>query len=561
MSPTDTRISAASQLSCNIASHLPAVAASNPEKAAMILPTGTGEDGRLTWRTISFAELDGLSNSYASGLESAGIARGTRTILMVKPSVEFFGLVFALFKLGAVVVMIDPGMGKGALKECLRETEPEAFIGVPLAQVARLLFRSSLRSVRTVVTVGPRWFWGGHRLRDLADAGTADWTMAPTQPDETAAILFTSGSTGLPKGAVYTHGMFDAQVRMLKAMYSFGPDEVDLPTFPLFALFDPALGMTAVIPDMDPRKPGSADPAKLIDAITAHGCTNMFGSPALLRNLGRYGRENKVILPSLRRILSAGAPARTEVLRDVTAMLCDLAEVFTPYGATEALPVAHIGSRTILGETARKTASGKGICVGTTVDEALVRVIKISDEAITSWSDDLLVGPGEIGEITVRGPMVTEEYWGRSEATVLAKIDDGGVTVHRMGDLGCFDDLGRLWMCGRKSHRVQTSQGDLFSIPVERVFDAHAAVRQSALVGLGAPGEESPLLLVERREDASLGGEALVDDLLEFAARSEVNAVVQQIALYPGTFPVDVRHNAKIVREELKVWAEKRFGS
>jgi len=525
----------------------------------MILPTGTGKDGRLTWKTVSFAELDDLSNRYASGLESVGIDRGTRTILMVKPSVEFFGLVFALFKLGAVVVMIDPGMGKSALKECLRETEPEAFVGVPLAQVARLLFRSSLRSVRTVVTVGPRWFWGGHRLRDLADVGTTDWTMAPTQPEETAAILFTSGSTGLPKGAVYSHGMFDAQVRMLKAMYNFAPDEVDLPTFPLFALFDPALGMTAVIPDMDPRKPGEADPAKLVDAITAHGCTNMFGSPALLRNLGRYGRENKVVLPSLRRILSAGAPARTEVLRDVTGMLPDDAEVFTPYGATEALPVAHIGSRSILGETAQKTAAGQGICVGTTVDEALVRIITISDEVIASWSDDLLVDPGEIGEITVRGPMVTEKYWGRPEATALAKIDDAGVTVHRMGDLGWFDEGGRLWMCGRKSHRVQTLAGDLFSIPIERVFDAHAAVRQSALVGLGAAGTESPLLLVERREGARLGGEALVDDLLVFAARSEVTAVVKQIAVYPGSFPVDVRHNAKIVREELKLWAEKRF--
>ena len=189
-----------------------------------------------------------------------------------------------------------------------------------------------------MVTVGPRWFWGGHRLRDLVDAGTDDWSMAPTEPDELAAILFTSGSTGVPKGAVYTHGMFDAQVRMLKQMYGFGTDEIDLPTFPLFALFDPALGMTAVIPDMDARKPGSADPAKLIDAITAHGCTNMFGSPALLRNLGRYGREEGVQLPSLRRVLSAGAPARSDVLRDVSTMLTDGAQIFTPYGATESLP-------------------------------------------------------------------------------------------------------------------------------------------------------------------------------------------------------------------------------
>lgn len=548
-------------VSCNIASHLPAMAAAQPDKAALVLPTGTGKDGRLTWRSMSFAELDALSDSYAAGLESVGLVRGTRTILMVKPSAEFFGLVFALYKLGAPVVMIDPGMGKQALKKCLSETEPEAFIGIPVAQVARLLFRSSLTSVRTVVTVGPRWFWGGHRLRNLVDAGQEGWTMAPTEPDELAAILFTSGSTGVPKGAVYTHGMFDAQVRMLKQMYGFGSDEIDLPTFPLFALFDPALGMTAVIPDMDARKPGSADPAKLVDAIRAHGCTNMFGSPALLRNLGRYGREHGVQLPSLRRVLSAGAPARSEVLRDVSTMLTDGAQIFTPYGATESLPVAHIGSQEILSETGEKTAEGRGICVGRPVEGAEVRVIRISDQPISSWDQVEALPAGEIGEITVRGPMVTESYWARPERTALAKIDEEGQVVHRMGDVGYFDEHGRLWMCGRKDHRVRTAAGDLFTIPVERVFDGHESVRQSALVGVGEPGEEVPVLLVERTEGALKGGEALTFELLEIAQERSQLSSIKTVLIYPGRFPTDVRHNAKIVREELKVWATRKIGA
>jgi len=534
------------------------MAATQPDKAAMFLPTGTGADGRISWSGISFKDLDSLSNRYASGLEIAGIGRGTRTVLMVKPSAEFFGLVFALFKLGAVVVMIDPGMGRASLKQCLRETEPEAFIGIPIAQIARLIFRSSLRSLKTVITVGPRWFWGGHRLRSLEAKGDPDWMMQETQPDELAAILFTSGSTGVPKGAVYTHGMFDAQVRMLKEMYQFAPDEIDLPTFPLFALFDPALGMTAVIPDMDARKPGSADPAKLVDAITAHGCTNMFGSPALLRNLGRHGRSAGVVLPSLRRILSAGAPARTQVLEDVGAMLEGEAQIFTPYGATEALPVAHIGSQMIIGETAEMTAQGHGICVGFPVRAANVRIIGIDDGAIPLWSDELVLPPGEIGEITVCGAMVTESYWARPEQTALAKIVDGDLVVHRMGDLGYFDSLGRLWMCGRKAHRVQTAEGDLFTIPVERVFDAHEAVRQTALVGVGPVGKERPVLLVEREDSVALGDEALTAELVALSALSRQTQAIDRIVFYPDRFPVDVRHNAKIVREELKLWAEAR---
>jgi len=544
---------------CNIASHLPATAARQPDKAAMFLPRGTGADGRLRWEELSFRELDELSNRYASGLESVGVERGTRTVLMVKPSAEFFGLVFALFKLGAVVVMIDPGMGSAALKKCLRETEPEAFIGIPVAHVARLLFRSSLGSLKTIVTVGTRWFWGGHKLNTLEANSDPAWKMKETKPEEVAAILFTSGSTGIPKGAVYTHGMFDAQVRMLREMYRFSSDEVDLPTFPLFALFDPALGMTAVIPDMDARKPGSADPAKLVDAITAHGCTNMFGSPALLRNLGRYGRTENVQLPTLRRVLSAGAPARTDVLEEVAAMLTDEAQIFTPYGATEALPVAHIGSAEILGETAEMTEQGAGICVGRPVDGAQVRIIDIRDDVIEGWSEELLVGPGEVGEITVVGPMVTEMYWARPERTSLAKIMDGVSVVHRMGDLGYFDEAGRLWMCGRKDHRVTTELGDLFTVPIERMFDTQEGVRQSALVGIGLSGYEDPVLLVEVDEAGAKRGEELVEELLVFAQRDEKTRRVERIVLYPGRFPVDVRHNAKIVRESLKTWADERL--
>jgi acyl-CoA synthetase (AMP-forming)/AMP-acid ligase II len=241
-------------------------------------------------------------------------------------------------------------------------------------------------------------------------------------------------------------------------------------------------------------------------------------------------------------------------------MLSEGAEVFTPYGATEALPVTHIGSREILAETARKTSAGRGICVGLPVEGARVRVIVVRDEAIPIWSDELLVAQGEVGEITVRGPMVTKLYWARPERTALAKIDEAGETVHRMGDLGYFDERGRLWMCGRKSHRVQTSQGDIHTVPIERIFDAHPAVRQSALVGVGPAGDEAPILLVEREDAAIKGGEALVEELEALAAQRDQTAVIQRVVLYPGKFPLDVRHNAKILREKLKIWAEARFG-
>jgi len=533
------------------------MAAKQPDKAALISVVGREADGSARYSSMSFAELNHASDCYARGLTTVGVGRGTRTVLMVRPSPQFFALVFALFKVGAVPVLVDPAIGLSKLKKCLSEVEPEAFVGLPIAHVARLLMGSALRSLRIQITVGSRWFWGGPRLQDLWVEDIAPYDMATTEPSDLAAVLFTSGSTGIPKGAVYTHGMFSSQVEMLSAMYRFGEDEIDLPTFPLFALFDPALGMTAVLPEMDFSKPGKADPVKLIEAITDHKCTNMFGSPALLRNLGLRIEEEQIELPSLRRVLSAGAPVPHSVLSSVCSGLTQGAQIFTPYGATESLPVCNVGSDEVLGETAALTAQGRGICVGHPVNGVHVRIIGITDDAINDWSDQLLLEDGEIGEITVQGPVVSASYWARPEQTALAKIrcSDGSI-VHRMGDVGYFDGQGRLWMCGRKSHRVQTASGDLFSIPIERLFDCHPQVTRTALVGVGEAGSQTPVLLIEK--DSLVPGtspEQLMEGLRALGTRHELCRPLQVFAFYPGRFPVDIRHNAKINREELSRWA------
>jgi len=532
--------------SCNIASHLPRMARLAPHRRAVVAPAGRDAQGRVTWAHLTFGQLDARSDALARGLSRAGVARGTRTVLLVKPSLDFFALTFALFKLGAVIVMIDPGIGRKALLKCLHEVEPEAFVGIPAAHVARLLFRRPFRKVRTLVTVGRR-FWGGHGLEDLVDPGPFE--MAPTAPDEVAAILFTSGSTGIPKGAVYTHGIFDAQVRLIRDLYGIEPGEIDLPTFPLFALFDPALGMTAILPDMDARFPAKADPAKLVEAIEDHGVTEMFGSPALLDNLSRYCVQRGIRLPTLRRVLSAGAPVRGDVLARMASVLEKPAQVHTPFGATESLPVASIGSDEVLAETLAGTAAGKGICVGRPAPETTVRIIRVTDEPIARWSDDLEVPRGTVGEITVRGPAVTKSYFARPEQTALAKIAEGEAVVHRMGDLGWQDEQGRIWMCGRKSHRVETAEGPLFSVMVEEIFNQHPAVLRTALVGAGPRGAQRPVLLVEPEAGADTSG--LVEALLELGARHEATSRVRDIRIHAGRFPVDVRHNAKIEREKL----------
>ncbi len=538
--------------SANIASHVPAMAKLDPTRKAIVAPNGTGG-----WRSISFGELDAQSDAYASGLGSIGIARGTRTVLMVPPSLEFFPLVFGLFKAGAVIVMIDPGIGRRALLKCLDEIEPQAFIGVTAAHIARILFPKPFRHVKSWVTVGPRLFWGGHTARQLL-GNQNPFTMVEPGPNETAAILFTSGSTGIPKGVVYTHEMFDAQVRMIRQTYGIEPGEIDLPTFPLFALFDPALGMTAVLPEMDSRFPAKASAQKLVEAMRSNHCTMMFGSPALLDNLGRYCVENNITLPGLKRVLSSGAPVRNDVLERMAKVLGPEAQVFTPFGATEALPVASIGSHEVLRETAQGAATGLGICVGRPVEGTTVRIIRITDDAIENWSDDLEVPAGQIGEIAVSGPSVTREYFARPLQTKLAKIKDGAAVIHRMGDVGYFDEAGRLWMCGRKSHRLETRQGTLFTVPVEEIFNQHPAVKRTALVGPGERGRQHPHVLIEREPGTALTDEQLIADLKVLAAKHIETANLHDFTVYPGTFPVDARHNAKIEREKLTAWVAAR---
>ncbi len=543
----------------NVATHLRTMARRQPYKRAVVCPCGRDGDGRVAYTHLTFRQLDIESDCLAQGLDDVGISRGVRTILMVKPSLDFFALVFALFKVGAVPVVVDPGMGVSRMLNCLKESRARALIGIPPAHVLRILAPGYFKSIKTFITVGNRWFWGGLTLRQVRNRHWEPYRMADSRADEIAAILFTTGSTGPAKGVVYTHGVFDAQVRNIRAQFGITPDEIDLPTFPLFALFDPALGMTAVIPDMDPTQPARVNPERIIEAIVNHGVTNMFASPALLDRMGRYGKEKGIKLPTLKRVISAGAPATPANIEQFGAMLIDNAQIHTGYGATEAMPVSSFGSAAILRETRKLSEQGYGMCVGQPIAGIDVRIIRITDSPIARWSDDLSVPDGEIGEISVRGDQVTLGYYERPREDALAKIADGDTFWHRMGDLGWMDKKGRIWFCGRKSHRVVSEKKTLFTIPCEAIFNNHPRVFRSALVGIGPQGQQQPVVCIELEPgDSGKDKKGLEKELLAMAKASPITETIQTI-LFHRAFPVDIRHNSKIFREKLATWAEKKL--
>ncbi len=541
----------------NIADRLTETAQRLGDRVALCVPKkGSPTD----YDRYTFAEIERESSRYAAGLVERGIGKGTRTLLAVKPGFDLIVLTFASFKTGAVPVLIDPGMGKTNLLDCVARSRPEAMIGIEKAFVARLLYPKAFATVKTTITVGRRWLWGGATAKELARRPDHSFVPLATKAADRAAILFTTGSTGPPKGVVYTHGIFDAQLRLIRDHYGVTDDDVDYPAFPLFALFSIALGMRVVIPVMDFTRPASVDPQNVVDAVNGERVTFTFGSPAIWKKVSRYCADRNIALPTLRRVLMAGAPVAAEIHeRLLGGILPEGAVTHTPFGATESLPIGDITGAEVVAETAEATARGQGVCVGRPLPGFTFRIVPISDEPFGGWDDAVEQPTGVIGEIMVTGPTVTPGYFDDAANTRLHNVTDpDGLLWRRMGDVGYLDEDGRLWFCGRKSHRVVTGETTLFTIPVEAIFNAHPKAARTALVGVGAKGEQTPVLIVEPETNVTFDQKTVARELFTLGQAFDHTQGVERI-LYHPQFPTDIRHNAKIFREKLALWAADRI--
>ncbi|MBL8815743.1 MAG: AMP-binding protein [Planctomyces sp.] len=544
----------------NIADRLSVSSQLCPLQRAVVFPHSRDAANRVAYTHLTFQQLDEEATRVARGLISIGVRPGHRIVLMVRPSLEFIALTFGIFRSGAVCTLIDPGMGRSSVFRCLDEVNPDGFVAIPPVHFLRHLMFRRYRNARFNVIVGMRRArLGCVPYSQLLDDGQDSSLPLPQTLDtDPAAIIFTSGSTGPPKGVLYEHGMFDGQVDLIRDHYGVEPGEVDLPGFPLFALFNIAMQVTTVIPDMDPTRPANVNPLRILEAIENQGVTQAFGSPALWNRVGRYCVDNGIRLPTLRRILSAGAPVPVHVLERMTRVLNADADIFTPYGATECLPVASIGGRDVLGKTAALTREGRGTCVGRVFDGMEVRIIETTFDPIDSISKAKFLPAGSIGEIIVKGPVATRQYFQRPEATAAAKIQDGDGFWHRMGDVGYLDEDGLLWFCGRRAHIVWSTNGPMYSVCCEAIFNNHPHVYRSALVGIGSKGSQTPAIVVEpelTQFPESPGSEkSFRNELLKLAKANPLTASIETI-FFHRSLPVDTRHNVKINREELSQWA------
>ena len=553
-------LKAVSADSANIARHLTLMAARQPGHPAVKIPRGRTRTGDIDYLTLTYAELAAEVDAWGALLAARGTRSGDRTLVMVRQGLPLIAATFALFKLGAVPVVIDPGMGLRNFLACVARSQPRVLLGIPFARLVSRIFRKPFRTVEVRVAAGSSMT---ARLTESPPQHQHHQSiMAESSADTLAAILFTSGSTGAPKGVCYEHGMFDAQVRLIRDTYAIEPGEIDLPLLPIFALFNPALGMTTVVPEFDPRRPAAVQPDKIIQAIQQEGVTNSFGSPTIWRKIADHCLARGLALPSLRRVLCAGAPVPASLWTDAPHFI-PKGKLHSPYGATEVLPVSTATVENI------SPASVRGTCVGKPLAENRVKIIAIIDGPVAALAAARELPPGEIGEIIVTGPTVTKEYDQLPEATRLAKIPEtpsgvrspqsASATVwHRMGDCGYLDAEGRLWFCGRVAERVETAEGPMYTEPCEQVFRTHPRVARCALVGLGPRSRQTPAVVIEPKAGtpvrAATERQAFADALRQLAIRHPHTAGIRRFYFH-SRLPVDVRHNAKIHRLSLAKWA------
>ncbi|MEZ2387976.1 alpha/beta fold hydrolase [bacterium RCC_150] len=520
-------------------------------------------DGTVA-RSLSWQQLDRNILDLAAGLRVAGIGSGSRVSLMVPPGVDLTVALYACLRVGAVVVVADAGLGTKGLSRAVKGATPDFLIGIDKAlAAARVLGWAGRRISVTDLPAARRRILGVEAsLASLARHGAERGAVQPphgTDPDAPAAILFTSGSTGPAKGVLYTHRQLAAMRDTVAETFGIRAGARLVAGFAPFALLGPALGAVSVTPAMDVTAPRTLTARALADATSAISATVIFASPAALRNVldtrdGVDGAGHQA-LEGVNLLLSAGAPVPAPLLAEVQLLL-PRASLHTPYGMTEALPVADITLEQIQAADAEAAAgvvlgAGHGVCVGLPVHGARLAVIPLAEDGAAPGFDPVTEA-GVTGEILVSAAHVKEAY----DRLWLTQAESTSVPGwHRTGDVGHFDAAGRLWVEGRLAHVVTAPGAVVTPVGAEQAIERLACVRLAAITGVGPAGTQAVVAVVETVPPARKAGPA-APQLAGLVRRAAVEAGVNVSAvLVVPAQPTDIRHNAKIDRSRLSRWA------
>jgi len=512
----------------NLYEHLVRQVKNRPGQQAIIDYTG----GRC--RHWQFVELDRAAAGIASQLHRQGFVKGDGVLLAQPVSAELYITILACFRLGLVVLLPDPHASWQQFERCCAMYPVKGFIGSPQAHLLRLL-SPAIRKIPYKYSIGWHVF-GAARLLPGKHAEAA-LPVACCDPQDPALLTFTSGSTGIPKAAVRSHGFLQAQHDAVAGNLPLPVGSVDLSLFPVFVLSSLAEGNTCLLPDVDYKRPERIDPERLLQLILEHRPNQIAASPAVLERVVNYAKRNQVVEARPFRICSGGAPVFPVLLKEL-AVVFPMAEIITVYGSTEAEPIAKISVSALQRGDMKAMQSGKGLLVGKPIPEIELRVVadgpeKIPDHMSLEELDQLTQDAGNVGEIIVSGDHVLKGYL-NGEGDSETKLHVEQQVWHRTGDAGYLDENGRLWLLGRCQAKVMDRYGTTYPFAIETAVRQQPEVVRAAFTRIN----DKRVVAVQPRWRPAKDLARKILEQLEWAHIDEV--------LFVSKIPVDSRHNAKI---------------
>ncbi|MCG8549034.1 MAG: AMP-binding protein [Desulfobacterales bacterium] len=529
---------------CNVVTNLFTASQTHPDRNAIILQ----QQGRS--RFVTFKQLWDKVDSFSTALIERSIRPGDRIILMIPMSIELYIAMLGVIKAGGVAVFIDPWIGFKQIASFCSFANPKGFIGIPKSHLLRL-FRKELVRLPLTVSTG-RCFFGFPAGWSFASflRRPGNGAIFKAAPDDPALITFTSGSSGVPKGANRTHGFLWAQYKALKTEFPYEPNDVDMPMFPVFSLNNIAGIRTSVIPDMNFKKLAEIRPDIIYKQMAKNGVTTATASPLFFDKLSDYLSTQNLKLPKLRRILTGGAPVQDDQLVKWQQSF-DTTEVIIVYGSTEAEPVSHISLEKRIALSQEKPKINKGYCTGKPASSVKAKVIKIKKVPVIfrqRWENHEVAAQGDIGELIVSGDHVCRDYYNNPDAVQSNKIIDAdGVTWHRMGDTGYFDSSGLFWLAGRLHSTIVRGKKNYHAQLIEQaITETFPDFEKVAALGMADPQWGEAIIIV-----INPGKTHAEPDLIKKEMESK-GYPIDRIIFTTAELPVDPRHNAKTDYGKLK---------
>ena len=428
---------------------------------------------------VTYRSFHARSNQLARGLARLGVRRGDRVAVLAGNRTEYPIIYFAALKLGAIVVPVNSRFTAGEVATIVHHAEAETFFVADefAALVEDLRATDRLPKVRRVIAIGAAELAGAPSLAALADAEGVDDVAVTIEENDPHVMLYTSGTTGSPKGTLLSHRSYWLQATASHLQLGMDADDVALSMFPMFHMGGWALplgfwhtGATVVIASRP-------EPRALLETIERERVTYFYAVPTVYGSLLALPEFDRFDLSSLR-MLGGGTAAMPAALIERIMQRFGCRRMVILYGSTEAGPVSLLRPADV---------SRKPETVGKPYLDVDVRLV---DEAGAD------VPVGAVGEIAVRSEFIMRAYWRNKEETART-VRDGWVHT---GDLGAFDDEGFLSIVGRRKEVIRSGGESIFPAEIERVLLAHEHIREASVVGIPDPhwGEAAVAAIVLR---------------------------------------------------------------